>query len=73
LADPTVQGFVGPVLERAGLVAAIDEAWAMIAALALVGVLLRILSGLHRTSNFAPDAEPPNRIDVPECSETSIR
>jgi hypothetical protein len=38
----------------------------MIAALALVGVLLMTLSGLRRASNFAPDAEPPNRIDVPE-------
>ena len=66
LADPTVLAFVGPLLERAGLVAAIDEAWAMIAALALVGVLLMTLSGLRRASNFTPDAEPPNRIDVPE-------
>jgi hypothetical protein len=61
-----VQAFVGPLLERAGLVAAIDEAWAMIAALALVGVLLMTLSGLRRASNFTPDAVPPNRIDVPE-------
>jgi hypothetical protein len=45
---------------------AIDEAWAMIAALALVGVLLMILSGLRRGSNFTPDAKPPNRIGVPE-------
>jgi DHA2 family multidrug resistance protein len=66
LADPTVQTFVGPLLERAGLVAAIDEAWAMIAALALVGVLLMALSGLRRASNFTPDAGPPNRIEVPE-------
>ena len=66
LADPTVQAFVGPLLERAGLVAAIDEAWAMIAALALVGVLLMTLSGLRRASNFTPDAGPPNRFDVPE-------
>jgi len=56
LADPTVQAFVHPLLERAGLVAAINEAWAMIAALALVGVPLMILSGLRRVSNFAPDA-----------------
>jgi hypothetical protein len=45
-----VQAFVGPLLERAGLVAAINEAWAMIAALALVGVLLitlMTLSGLR--------------------------
>jgi DHA2 family multidrug resistance protein len=55
LADPTVQAFVHPLLERAGLVAAIDEAWAMIAALALVGVPLMILSGLRRISNFTPD------------------
>jgi hypothetical protein len=41
-----VQAVVGPLLERAGLVAAIDEAWAMIAALALVGVLLMALSVL---------------------------
>jgi DHA2 family multidrug resistance protein len=66
LADPTAQAFVGPLLERAGLVAAIDEAWAMIAALALVGVLLMTVSGLRRASNFTPDAGPPNRIDVPE-------
>jgi DHA2 family multidrug resistance protein len=65
-ADPIVQAFVQPLLERAGLVAAIDEAWAMIAALALVGVLLMILSGLRRGSNFTPDAKPPNRIGVPE-------
>jgi hypothetical protein len=38
----------------------------MIAALALVGVLLMILSGLRRGSNFTPDAKPPNRIGVPE-------
>jgi MFS transporter, DHA2 family, multidrug resistance protein len=66
LADPTAQAFVGPLIERAGLVAAIDEAWAMIAALALVGVLLITLSGLRRASNFTPDAGSPNRIDVPE-------
>jgi hypothetical protein len=39
VADPMVQAVVQPLLERAGLVAAIDEAWALIAALALVGVL----------------------------------
>jgi DHA2 family multidrug resistance protein len=66
LADPRVQALVGPLLERAGLVAAIDEAWAMIAALALVGVLLMTLFGLRRASNFTPAAGPPNRIDVPE-------
>ena len=66
LADPMVQAFVQPLVERAGLVAAIDEAWAMMAALALIGVPLMILSGLRRTSNFTPGAEPPSRIGVPE-------
>jgi DHA2 family multidrug resistance protein len=51
--NPTVQAFVHPLLERAGLVAAINEAWAMIAALALVGVALMILSGLRRGYNLA--------------------
>jgi MFS transporter, DHA2 family, multidrug resistance protein len=66
LADPMAQAFVQPLLERAGLVAAINEAWALIAALALVGVPLMILSGLRRTSKFTPVAEPPSRIGVPE-------
>jgi DHA2 family multidrug resistance protein len=66
LADPTVQALVRPLLERAGLVTAIDEAWAMIAAFALVGVLLMIPFGLRRASNFTPDAAPPNRIAVPD-------
>lgn len=48
LADPMVQTLVRPLLERAGLVAAINDAWAMIAALALVGVPLMILSRLRR-------------------------
>jgi DHA2 family multidrug resistance protein len=47
LADPMVQAFVAPLLQRVGLVTAIDEAWAMIAGLALAGVLLIMLSGLH--------------------------
>jgi MFS transporter, DHA2 family, multidrug resistance protein len=49
-ADPMVQAFVRPLLERAGLVMAINEAWAMIAALALVGVPLMIVAGLRRAS-----------------------
>jgi MFS transporter, DHA2 family, multidrug resistance protein len=65
LADPTVQALVQPLLKRAGLVAAINEAWALIAALALVGVVLMILSGSRHASEFAPDAESPNRIGVP--------
>jgi len=60
VADPTVQAMVQPLLERAGLVAAIDEAWALIAALALVGVLLTILSGLRRAPGFRPDAKLPS-------------
>src|SRR5258705_373106 len=47
LADPSVQAFVHPLLERAGLVAAINEAWAMIAGFALAGALLMMVSGLH--------------------------
>jgi MFS transporter, DHA2 family, multidrug resistance protein len=53
-ADPMVQAFVQPLLERAGLVAAINEAWAMIAVLALIGMLLMTLSLLRRASNFTP-------------------
>ena len=52
VADPMVQAVVQPLLERAGLVAAIDEAWALIAALALVGVLLMILSGSRHASEL---------------------
>jgi MFS transporter, DHA2 family, multidrug resistance protein len=48
LSDPMVQTLVRPLLERAGLVAAINDAWAMIAALMLVGVPLMILSSLRR-------------------------
>jgi DHA2 family multidrug resistance protein len=66
LADPLVQAFVRPLLERAGLVEAIDEAWAMIAALALLGVFLVILSGLRPASNFTPDAKPAHRSDARE-------
>jgi MFS transporter, DHA2 family, multidrug resistance protein len=58
--DPVAQAVVQPLLERAGLVAAINDAWAMIAALALVGVPLMILSGLRRASSFAPAAKPPD-------------
>ena len=65
-ADPMVQAFVRPLLERAGLVMAIHEAWAMIAALALIGVPLMIVAGLRRASNFTADAEPRNRIGAPE-------
>jgi DHA2 family multidrug resistance protein len=63
--DPMVQAFVRPLLERAGLVAAINEAWAMAAVLALVGVPLVVLSGLRPVSNFARAAEPPNRKGMP--------
>jgi DHA2 family multidrug resistance protein len=66
LADPMAQSFVRPLLERAGLVTAINEAWAMIAAFALVGVLLMLLSGLRRLSDFPPGAGPPDYIGVPE-------
>jgi len=66
LANPTVQAIVQPLLERAGLVAAINDAWAMIAALALAGVPLMILSGLRGASNVTSEAKPPNRIDVAE-------
>jgi DHA2 family multidrug resistance protein len=47
LADPVVQALVGPLLQRAGLVTAINEAWAMIAGGALAGVLLMMVSELH--------------------------
>jgi MFS transporter, DHA2 family, multidrug resistance protein len=66
-ADPMVQAFVQPLLERAGLVAAINEAWAMIAVLALIGMLLMTLSLLRRASNFTPpDAGGANHIGIPE-------
>jgi MFS transporter, DHA2 family, multidrug resistance protein len=73
LADPMVHALVQPLLERAGLVAAINEAWALIAALALVGVPLMILFGLGRASNLTPDAEPPSRIEAPEYHRSPQR
>jgi DHA2 family multidrug resistance protein len=66
LADPMLQALVQPLAERAGLVAAINDAWAMMAALAFIGVPLMVLSGLRLATNFTPDAEPPNRFGVPE-------
>jgi MFS transporter, DHA2 family, multidrug resistance protein len=73
LADPMVHALVQPLLERAGLVAAINEAWALIAALALVGVPLMILFGLGRASNLTSDAEPPSRIRAPEYHRSPQR
>jgi DHA2 family multidrug resistance protein len=49
--SPMVQAFVRPLLERAGLVAATNEAWAMIAALVLLGPPVVILSGVGRRRN----------------------
>jgi DHA2 family multidrug resistance protein len=66
LADPMLQALVQPLAERAGLVAAINDAWAMMAALAFIGVPLMVLSGLRLATNFTPDAEPPNRFGLPE-------
>jgi DHA2 family multidrug resistance protein len=66
LTDPVVQALVQPLLERAGLVAAINDAWAMIAALTLVGVPLMILSGLRRASTFTPGARPRDLVAAPD-------
>ncbi|WP_046866021.1 DHA2 family efflux MFS transporter permease subunit [Microvirga massiliensis] len=53
LDSPLVQAFLKPLLEKAGLVAAINEAWAMIAAIVLVGAPLLILSGVGRNVGVA--------------------
>ncbi len=46
--NPMVQAYVRPLLERAGLATATNEAWAMIAALVLLGPIILVLSGLGR-------------------------
>jgi DHA2 family multidrug resistance protein len=54
--DPMVQAYVRPLLERAGLATATNEAWSMIAALVLLGPVILVLSGLgrHRVSAVRP-------------------
>jgi hypothetical protein len=42
-----VQAFLRPLLERAGLVEATNEAWAMIAALVLLAPIILTLVGAH--------------------------
>jgi MFS transporter, DHA2 family, multidrug resistance protein len=54
--SPMVQAYVRPLLERAGLAAATNEAWAMIASFVLLGPIILILSGLGRET--ASIAEP---------------
>ncbi|KLK94888.1 MFS transporter [Microvirga vignae] len=46
--SPMVQAYVRPLLERAGLAAATNETWAMIASFVLLGPIILILSGLGR-------------------------
>jgi DHA2 family multidrug resistance protein len=46
--NPMVRAYVQPLLERAGLAAATNEAWAMIAAIVLLGPIILVLSGLGR-------------------------
>jgi DHA2 family multidrug resistance protein len=48
--NPMVQAYLRPLLERAGLVYAINEAWAMIAALVLLGPVILAASGLGRSA-----------------------
>ncbi|MET0532025.1 MAG: DHA2 family efflux MFS transporter permease subunit [Microvirga sp.] len=48
--NPLVRSYVQPLLERAGLAAATNEAWAMVASLVLLGPIFLILSGLGRRS-----------------------
>ena len=46
--NPLVQAYVRPLLERAGLAAATNEAWAMIASFVLLGPIILILSRFAR-------------------------
>jgi DHA2 family multidrug resistance protein len=58
--DPDVQAFLRPLLERAGLVEATNEAWAMIAALVLLAPIILTLSGLMRTAvSVRKKTDPP--------------
>jgi MFS transporter, DHA2 family, multidrug resistance protein len=57
LDSPLVQAFLRPLLEKAGLVAAINEAWAMIAVIVLVGSPLLILSRVGRNIGVAEVSE----------------
>jgi hypothetical protein len=55
-----VDGFARPLLERAGLVEATNEAWAMIAALVLLAPIILTLSGLMRTAvSVRKKTDPP--------------
>jgi DHA2 family multidrug resistance protein len=49
--NPMVQAYVRPLLERAGLAAATNEAWAMVASLVLLGPIILVLSGLARRAS----------------------
>lgn len=55
--NPMVQAYVQPLLERAGLAAATNEAWSTIASLVLLGPIILVLSGLGKK----PDSGTPSR------------
>ncbi|MGO4386194.1 DHA2 family efflux MFS transporter permease subunit [Microvirga sp. 2YAF29] len=62
--DPMVQVYVRPLLESAGLAAATNEAWAMLAGLVLLGPVILILSDLGRKSGYDDTASPLDNLKL---------
>jgi DHA2 family multidrug resistance protein len=61
--DASMAAFVRPLLEKAGLVAAINEAWMLLSALTLLGLAALLFVSASRTSPVAPQ-EDEDAVDA---------
>ncbi|WP_088347084.1 MULTISPECIES: DHA2 family efflux MFS transporter permease subunit [Rhodomicrobium] len=71
--DPSVAGYVRAAVERQAMVQAINEAWAIMATLTLIGVLLVLASLLRAPRRAALDRRPMARRLVQEPPRQRLR